>query len=150
MSKGNVVLLACGDVGPIHEPIDSKSELVRATLAGADIRFAQVERIYSNKGSLQTQAGNGHSRCDPKFASVFTDCGFDVVSVASNHAMDWGWEGLEDSIRLLNSKGIKTVGCGRNLEEARQPAILERNGTTVAFLAYCSVLRDGYAAGTKR
>jgi poly-gamma-glutamate synthesis protein (capsule biosynthesis protein) len=42
--------------------------------------------------------------------------------------------------------GIQTAGAGRNLEEARQPAIVERNGVRVAFLARCSVLRDGYAA----
>jgi hypothetical protein len=41
-----VVLLGCGDVGPIHEPMAQYSELVRDTLAGADIRFAQVERVY--------------------------------------------------------------------------------------------------------
>jgi hypothetical protein len=35
-----VVLLGCGDVGPIHEPIGQYSEFVRSTLAGADIRFA--------------------------------------------------------------------------------------------------------------
>jgi hypothetical protein len=39
-----------GDVGPIHEPMERYSELVRDTLAGADIRFAQVERTYSERG----------------------------------------------------------------------------------------------------
>jgi poly-gamma-glutamate synthesis protein (capsule biosynthesis protein) len=150
MSADELALLACGDVGPIHEPISAYPELVRSVLAEADIRFAQVERIYSSVGTLQTQAGNGHSRCDPTYASVLTDCGFDVVSVASNHAMDWGWEALEDSMRLLQSKGIQTVGCGRNLQEARRPAIVERKDISIAFLAYCSVLREGYAAGAKR
>ena len=46
-----VVLLGCGDVGPIHEPMAQYSELVRDTLAGADIRFAQVERVYSDRAS---------------------------------------------------------------------------------------------------
>ena len=45
-----VVLLGCGDVRPIHEPMERYSELVRDTLAGADIRFAQVERTYSERG----------------------------------------------------------------------------------------------------
>ena len=39
--RERVVLLGCGDVGPIHEPMAQYSELVRDTLAGADIRFAQ-------------------------------------------------------------------------------------------------------------
>ena len=52
-----VVLLGCGDVGPIHEPMAQYSELVRDTLAGADIRFAQVERVYSERGELQPHGG---------------------------------------------------------------------------------------------
>ena len=52
-----VVLLGCGDVGPIHEPIAQHSELLRDTLATADIRFAQVERVYSEPGELQPHWG---------------------------------------------------------------------------------------------
>ena len=52
-----------------------------------------------------------------------------------------------DTVDLFRNKGIQTVGAGRNLREARQPAILERNGIRVAILAYCSVLHEGYAAG---
>jgi poly-gamma-glutamate synthesis protein (capsule biosynthesis protein) len=79
-------------------------------------------------------------------SEVFRDCAFDVVSVASNHGMDWGEEALLDSIGQLRSYGLQVIGAGRNLEEARRPTVVERNGVRVAFLAYCSVLRDGYAA----
>ena len=150
MAENGVVLLGVGDVGPIHEPMDGYSALARTALASGDIRFGQCERVYSERGSLQIHSGGGHSRCQPHMASVFTDCGFDVVSVASNHAMDWGGEALLDTIALLRDKGIAAVGGGRNLEEARRPAILERNGVKVAFLAYCSILREGYAAGPKK
>ena len=124
--------------------------LVRPTLAGADMRFAQVERVYSDEGQLQVHSGGAHSRLKPHMASIFSDCGFDVVSVASNHAMDWGPDALLDTIDRLRSKGIQTVGAGSNLEEAREPAVIERNGVRVAFLAYCSVLREGYAAGSNK
>lgn len=151
MARNEVVLLGCGDVGPIHEPMEPYGALVRPVLAAGDIRFAQVERVYSDRGTLQVHAEDGgHSRVKPHMASVFSDCGFDVVSVASNHGMDWGEDALLDSMALFRKKGIKTVGAGRNLEEARQPAIVERNGLKVAFLAYCSVLRDGYPAGPNK
>jgi poly-gamma-glutamate capsule biosynthesis protein CapA/YwtB (metallophosphatase superfamily) len=143
---GEVVLLGVGDVGPIHEPIDQYAALAKDTLAAADIRFGQCERTYSERGALQVHSGGGHSRCKPHMADIFDICGFDVVSVASNHSMDWGPEPLLDTIELLNKKGIKTVGAGANLEEARKPAIIEKNGVKVGFLAYCSVLRDGYPA----
>src|SRR5438270_8552604 len=141
-----VVLLGCGDVGPIHEPMARYSALARATLAGADIRFAQVERVYSERGELQPHGG-AHGRLPPRMASVITDCGFNVVSVAGNHAMDWGAAALLDTIELLRGMGVQTIGAGRNLAEARQPAMIECKGLRVAMLAYCSVLHDGYAAG---
>jgi poly-gamma-glutamate synthesis protein (capsule biosynthesis protein) len=140
------VLLGCGDVGPIHEPMSQYSELVRDTLAAADIRFAQVERVYSDRGELRPHGG-AHGRLPPHMASVITDCGFNVVSVAGNHAMDWGPEPLLDTIELLRTKGIQVIGGGRNLAEARQPAIMEGKGQRVAMLAYCSVLHEGAAAG---
>jgi poly-gamma-glutamate synthesis protein (capsule biosynthesis protein) len=130
--------------------MDRYGELVRDTLAGADIRFAQCERVYSERGAYQVHSNGHHSRVKPHMASIFSDCGFDVVSVASNHAMDWGEDALLDSIALLQKQGHKTVGAGRNLQQARQPSILERNGVRVAFLAYCSVLNEGYAAGTDK
>ena len=141
-----VVLLGCGDVGPIHEPVGPYSELVRDMLAGADIRFAQVERVYSERGALHPGSGGHHSRLPPAMASVFTDCGFNVASVASNHAMDWGPEALLDTIELLRGMGIETAGAGRNLAEARKPAIIECKGLRIALLAYCSVLHEFYAA----
>jgi poly-gamma-glutamate synthesis protein (capsule biosynthesis protein) len=80
-------------------------------------------------------------------ASVFTDCEFNVVSVASNHAMDWGGEALLDTVDLLRDQGIQTIGAGRNVAEARRAALIDCNGLRVAFLAYCSILQEGYAAG---
>ncbi|HYC44474.1 MAG TPA: CapA family protein [Burkholderiales bacterium] len=145
-----LILMGCGDVGPIHAPMSKYTTLAKPVLAQADIRFAQVERVYSERGSLQLHSGDSHSRVAPELASIFSDCGFDVVSVASNHAMDWGPDALLDTVELLRKQGIRAIGAGRNLAEAREPAIVEKNGTRVAFLAYCSVLREGYAAGPNK
>ena len=139
-------ILGVGDVGPIHEPISRYSEHVRSVLAQADIRFAQCERVYSERGALQLHSGGGHSRVAPGMASVFSDCAFDVVSLASNHAMDWGPDALLDTMDVFRERGIRTVGAGRNIEEARAPSIVEANGIRVAFLAYCSILHEGYEA----
>jgi len=148
--NGKVILLGCGDVGPIHEPLEPFSSLVRPTLQQADVRVAQCERVYSDRGALQVHSGGGHSRVPPRMISVFSDCSFDVVSLASNHAMDWGEDALMDTIAALQERGIQAIGAGRNLAEARQPAIIERNGVKVAILAYCSVVREGYAAGSDK
>jgi poly-gamma-glutamate synthesis protein (capsule biosynthesis protein) len=72
--------------------------------------------------------------------------GFTLVTHASNHCFDYGPESLVETIDVLRSNGIEVVGVGRNLHEARAPAIIERNGTKVAFLNYNSVLPDEYEA----
>jgi poly-gamma-glutamate capsule biosynthesis protein CapA/YwtB (metallophosphatase superfamily) len=146
----DVVILGCGDVGPLEEPLDRYAELVRPLLAAADIRFAQVERVYSERGSLQLHSGGAHTRLKPHMAAIFSDAGFNVVSLASNHAMDWGPHAMLDTIDVLRQRGINVVGAGRNIGEARTPAVMEINGVRVAFLAYCSILNEGYWAGPTR
>jgi poly-gamma-glutamate capsule biosynthesis protein CapA/YwtB (metallophosphatase superfamily) len=82
--------------------------------------------------------------------SVFSDCGFNVVSMAGNHAMDFGEEALLDTIARLHDLGIKTVGAGSDIDEARKPAIVECKGVRVAILAYCSVVNEGFEARPDR
>jgi hypothetical protein len=145
-ASGELVLMTVGDVGPYHEPLDGYPTLAKPTLALADVRFAHCEKVFSARGTLQVHSDGHYSRQDPRFASLFSDCGFDVVSVAGNKAMDWGGDALVDMIDLFESMGIQTVGGGRNEEEARRPVIVERGGVSIAFLAYCSIMREGYAA----
>jgi poly-gamma-glutamate synthesis protein (capsule biosynthesis protein) len=76
-------------------------------------------------------------------AQIFTDCGFDAVTIANNHMYDFGPEALLDTRALLLGKGIAVTGAGRDLDEARQPAIVERAGIKVGFLGYCSVIPEG-------
>ena len=149
MAKNEIVLLGVGDIGPIHEPIAPYSTLARPTLATGDIRFAQAERLYSDRGALQV-TGIKRGRLKPHMISVFSDCGFDVVSLAGNHAMDWGEDALMDTINLLQERGIQTVGAGRDIEEATRPVFVERNGVRVAILAYCSVVNENYDARPDR
>ena len=149
-TPGTAVILGCGDVGPLEEPLERYSELVRPVLAEGDIRVAQVERVYSERGSLQLHSGGAHSRLKPHMAAVFSEAGFNVVSLASNHAMDWGPHAMLDTIEVLRKRGMHVVGAGRNIAEAREPAVIEVKGVRVAFLAYCSILNEGYWAGPSR
>ncbi|MCW5605805.1 MAG: CapA family protein [Burkholderiales bacterium] len=142
--------MAVGDTGPFHAPANAYASLVKPTLAQAGIRFAQAERLYSERGALQVHAEIPNARLKPEMAAVFGDCGFDVVSVAGNHALDWGEDAFFDTIACLEAQGVRVVGGGRNLEEARRPVVIEREGVRVAFLAYCSILNHGFAAGPKK
>lgn len=146
--RDRVVLAACGDIGPIHAPGPAGwvAQSTASALAGADLRFAQCERLYSERGQRQLGGGSRHGRLSPDMAKIFAELDFDVVSVAGNHAMDWGADAFLDTIDVLRDMGMQVVGGGRNIDEARTPVLVEKNGVTTAFLAYCTVLREGYAA----
>ena len=142
--------MAGGDIGPVYEPTEQFAELIAPVLQQADLRLGQCERIYSERG-WEPQFNLGprgqHTRLPAHMAGVFKAADIDIVSLASNHAMDWGPEPVMDTIELFRSMGKHVIGAGMNAEAARKPAIVERNGVRIAFLAYCSVLRDGQAAG---
>src|SRR5205085_2486015 len=110
-------------------------------LKAVDLRFSNCERQYSRRGSASERAP--HGRQPPEMAEIFTDCAFDAVTIANNHMYDFGPEALLDTRALLIEKGIAVTGAGRDLDEARRPAIVERKGVKVGFLGYCSVIPEG-------
>lgn len=63
-------------------------------------------------------------RMSPGNLPVLRAIGLDAVTLANNHVLDWGVEGLLDTLAHLRAAGIATAGAGRDLEEARAPAIL--------------------------
>ena len=149
MDEPTLTLMAGGDVAPVIQPVDRLAEKILPTLQQADFTIAQCERTYSDRGAFpgwQTIPRGEWSCLDPEYASVYRAAGIDIVSVASNHALDFGWEPLADTIELFRGWGMEVIGGGSDEEEARRPAIIEKDGVRVAILAYCSVLRDGQAA----
>jgi hypothetical protein len=148
-AKTDIEILGFGDTGPYFEPVHDYLKYVEPLLVAADIRIAQCERVYTRLGERQV-TGSDSTRLSPEKAAVFSDCQIDVVSLAGNQAMDFGAEALLDTKRFFQGRGIQVVGVGRNLEEAREPVIVECKGKRVAVLAYCSVLKKGYDAGPNR
>jgi len=155
MAQGSaeVSFIGTGDCGPVHGPqdgfpVERYTELVRPVLAKVDLRFANCERQYSSRGTASERAP--HGRQPPAMAKIFTDCGFDAVTIANNHMYDYGPDALLDTRALLLEKGIKVTGAGKNLAEAREPAIVEKNGVKVGFLGYCSVIPEDGEAGPNK
>lgn len=72
----------------------------------------------------------------PRSSAVLTAGGFDVVTLANNHILDYGREGLFTTWTVLDSIGIVHVGTGRTRDEAHTHRIVEAGGSRVAFLAY--------------
>jgi poly-gamma-glutamate capsule biosynthesis protein CapA/YwtB (metallophosphatase superfamily) len=79
----------------------------------------------------------------PEAADILKNTGFDALSIANNHTMDLGAEGLFQTLGNLDRVGIAHSGGGRNIQQARKPAILERKGVKLALLSYSSVFVPG-------
>lgn len=140
-----ICIYFAGDVAPYRENPLSIFKYVEGVIKKGDISFCQLEANLSKRGSRLP-----HVRAtllyDPKIARALKDAGFNLVSFASNHCMDWGEEAFFDTIQAVREAGIGVIGVGRDIEEARKPAIYEIEGTRIAFLAYNSILPEGFWA----
>ncbi len=145
MATDTLILNAVGDVTAFHDEPEKAFEYVGSVLRDADIGFAQNERHYT-RGHQESALGFTEE-VSADHAESLKAGGFDVVSFASNHAMDLGADGLMETVGVLKDLGFAVIGVGRNIEEARKPAFIEKKGIKVAFLAYASVLRPNYQAG---
>lgn len=106
-------------------------------LGQADIVFGNLEGVISDKGM---KIGSIYSfRADPKAIQGLVSAGFNVLSLANNHAFDYGRLGLEDCLTKLNNAGIDYVGAGFTETEAFAPLIKEIEGVKIAFLAYTNL-----------
>ncbi|MCF7835905.1 MAG: CapA family protein [Candidatus Marinimicrobia bacterium] len=106
-------------------------------LKEADITFGNLEGPISDTGE---DIGNLHSfRFDPASLDALKEVGFDVFSVANNHAGDWGRDAFKDSILKLKKEEIIPVGGGLNEKDATSLKIVEKNGLKFGFLAFSDV-----------
>ena len=78
-------------------------------------------------------------RSAPDAAASLRGAGLDCVTLANNHMLDFGAEGLADTQAALDAAGVAHVGAGRDLSAAVAPVVLRRNGQTIGLLAFCLV-----------
>jgi poly-gamma-glutamate capsule biosynthesis protein CapA/YwtB (metallophosphatase superfamily) len=149
-NNSKFTILAAGDVAPLRDDPDSIFDNVRDVLKKGDISFCQLEINLSRKGSPLPQARLAMQADRDKTARSFKNAGFNVISFAGNHCLDWGIESFADTIDALKEQQIRVVGVGKNISEARVPAIFESKGTKVALLAYNTILPQGYWAEPDR
>ena len=143
MKKEKITLITVGDVILRGNKPEGIFDHVVDVLRSGDITFANCDQMYSDKGFPSFTHGTPSS---PGHIPALVHAGLNVVSLANNHTLDWGPEALLDTIDRVSKAGIKVIGVGKNIAEARQPAILERKGNRVGFLAYCCIGPDGYEA----
>jgi len=149
-SEGVGRILLVGDVmlGRGVAPIvagdpDGVFEHVRHSIAQADVAAANLESPLTTRPHVSENPNA--LEADPAAASLLAAAGFDVVSVANNHAGDAGPESVTDTIEAADSAGILTVGGGWDATAAGAPVIVDVDGLTIAFLAF-DATQQGLAA----
>ncbi len=107
---------------------------LQQNIESADLSFLNLETPLCIKGKPIEKTGsnlNAHPDC----IKAITDAEFEVIGLANNHIMDFGNEGLEETIRSCKSAGLTICGAGKNVAQAQQIPIIERRGLKIAYIA---------------
>jgi poly-gamma-glutamate synthesis protein (capsule biosynthesis protein) len=136
---GDLVITAVGDM-IFNEKISHLTEPERAGLLRlmqeADIAYGNMEFSLNDRPDLQRPFYNFRAPRDFRWELART--GINLVSLANNHALDFGPEGLKECLKALDHSNITYAGAGATLAEARAPGRLELAGfkTRVSLLSY--------------
>jgi poly-gamma-glutamate capsule biosynthesis protein CapA/YwtB (metallophosphatase superfamily) len=108
-----------------------------------DLAFVDLETVVTDRNDLQPEKKGGdedapfHFRSHPAAVKALIDLGFNLFSLANNHAFDYGPLGIEETLYHLavanTEHPIAYAGIGSNFAEAIKPACLDLDGTHIAF-----------------
>lgn len=102
---------------------------VRAVFAAADLRVLNLECCISDRGEQWPDPDKPFFfRAPPVAADLLRELGVDCVTLANNHALDYGFEALADTRDLLARADVGVVGAGAEVHEARRWRVLESSG----------------------
>jgi poly-gamma-glutamate synthesis protein (capsule biosynthesis protein) len=116
---------------------------------GADAGFFNCEMTFHDLEGYPTQTGacgDLNLIADPRIAADLRWAGFNLTTVANNHALDYGHGGLLATLRHLHTAGIVAAGAGVNLAQARAPRYLDTANGRVALIGCASTFREGSEA----
>lgn len=113
-------------------------------LAQADLTVGNLECVIATSGQRVPKLYN--FRCDPQNLPLLAQH-IGAISVANNHAGDYGKEAFAEQLDRLEQAKIHYFGGGRNLKEAHTPLVVERNGIRIALLGYNEIELRSYEAG---
>ncbi len=134
----------------LQGPLPQSPELtaVRDLLRGADIAFGNLETPVSTRGAPVEKWIN--MRMPPALLDDVAELGFDIVTLANNHMLDFGPLAFEDTLAHLRERGLRNVGAGANLDAAWRAELMTAADVKVAFLGAASTLGPGSAATADR
>jgi poly-gamma-glutamate synthesis protein (capsule biosynthesis protein) len=114
---------------------------IRSIITGADARITNLEITISyQEGTPNGYSGGTHLWTPPDRLDDLKAYGFNLVSAANNHCLDYGEDGLKITMGYLRQYGISYAGIGMNKAEAARPVYLDTAGGRVALLSVTSSL----------
>ncbi len=136
-------VLPAGSVARLMEQLgyDYPFRKARGLLESADIAAGNLESAITDRG-VPEENKEYLFRGPVESLPAIRDAGFDVLSLANNHTLDYGWVGLQDTMDALDDHDIRHVGAGADDREAFSPVYLEANGITVAFIGVSNVVPE--------
>ena len=120
----------------LRNPASALAEL-RPYLATADLAMVNLETAITGRGAPAPKSF--HFRAPAAALDAVKGAGVDVVTMANNHAVDYGARGFADTLAARDASPVPVVGIGTNERDALRPAVLQARGRRVAVLAATQV-----------
>lgn len=129
----------------------------KVSLLGYHYPWGNLLSVLKSEGvnviNLETALTNSRNRvpkvfnfkATPDKVKVLTDANIQVVNIANNHICDFGFEGMEETIDILNQNHILHTGAGKDQEEAKKPVIFNSNGVKIGLIG-CTDNEPGWEA----
>lgn len=108
-----------------------------SVLNKADFRICNLECIISDRGEPWSATPKVfHFRTDAKNIDVLKAANINLVSLANNHTLDFGYEAMADTLEILDEAKILYAGAGQNKKQARQAAVYKHDNFRLGFIAF--------------
>jgi poly-gamma-glutamate synthesis protein (capsule biosynthesis protein) len=120
-------------------------EKVKPYIEVGDVIFGNLESPITSSTKGLDPNRKIVLRAKPEAITALTSTGFNLLSLSNNHILDHYEKGLFDTMELLDQNGIVHAGGGKNLDEARKLAIIEKNGLKIGLLAYTDMAEITFA-----
>jgi len=139
-NNSHSISIAClGDIAPIEPAagilmadIRSHRNHFETLFAGSDIVFGNLEAPLTNTTAAMEDK-KYLLKADPRVLNAFPPKF--IFSLANNHILDYGHDGLFETIEHLSKNGFRFTGAGKNLAAAGKPVTIDCKGKTIGFLA---------------
>jgi poly-gamma-glutamate capsule biosynthesis protein CapA/YwtB (metallophosphatase superfamily) len=140
--SGSTLRIALVGQALIHEDLRRVAPLAveqaKGYLKGADVRFTNLEPALAPKDmAVELRAPEVH-RTGPEVLDALKDMGFNMLSMANNHAWDLGLNGLLAGIGEVSKRGFAYAGTGADVEAAAAAGFMDTPAGKVALVAMAS------------